>query len=463
MIVARADADPNTSRDSVREQVLTQLSDNSVSGRENSVRTTQILKDLFWGYSWESAQESAQKGISTSFNSAIKGAVSGFDEQKAEQDPNYVFNLFLEATVDLGEKGVIEGIAESWGFKDQTFAELNFEKWWQSQTKTERKQWILTQFQASPEVKYNLSKNFKTAVVSAARSGRLEASDLEGAIFSTWHTMKGRVGVQYERVDDASFMFIARNTDLIRGNEYEGTIPGPLGVGAAAIERPLAMLGVVGDGVYAPRLVLRPIAHWMNSHGGVPANMWGETEDILRYDIAGAINNAPAEFFRRRNTTRNEVMNAINDGFIYFRAEPLLGQEEGDASWSVHVKVGGHPNVLGMGGGSRVSVLLFEDYAPNYNRMDSIKVFDKASKDGISFGFGDVEFAKIYSYQKIFGEFALRHAIRNELDNSRDLSNGRTVINALNVLADMAGYEKIEMTDENLSQYENYFNFFRVR
>ena len=81
----------------------------------------------------------------------------------------------------------------------------------------------------------------------------------------------------------------------------------------------------------------------------------------------------------------------------------------------------------------------------------------------MSIGFGDAEFAKVYSYQKVFGEFSLRQAIRNEMQKSPDLSTGRMVINALNSLAGVAGYDKIEMSDENLNQYEQYFEFFKVR
>ena len=34
-------------------------------------------------------------------------------------------------------------------------------------------------------------------------------------------------------------------------------------------------------------------------------------------------------------------MDAINDGFIYYRTESLLGTSPGNPAWSVHVKVGG--------------------------------------------------------------------------------------------------------------------------
>ena len=69
---------------------------------------------------------------------------------------------------------------------------------------------VLSQFQADPNLKYYLSNQFKYHVVQAAASGTFNRADLEGAIYSTWMSLKGRVGVQMERVGDASFGFIAR-------------------------------------------------------------------------------------------------------------------------------------------------------------------------------------------------------------------------------------------------------------
>ena len=37
----------------------------------------------------------------------------------------------------------------------------------------------------------------------------------------------------------------------------------------------------------------------MNSYGGVPAPLHSITDDILKYDVAGAVNAAPDEYFIR--------------------------------------------------------------------------------------------------------------------------------------------------------------------
>ena len=459
LIIHRADSNPNLSRRAAREQIITQLSDNSVAGRENAARSSGMLRLLFNGVDFESAKAVMIKGNTSSFNSVMKGAFFDYNSEKAESDPEYLFNYFVDQTVEYGNQGFWEGVAEAMGFKEQTVGELRVEQWFESQTNQENKQWVLTQFQADPNLKYYLSNQFKYHLVQAAASGTFNRADLEGAIYSTWMSLKGRVGVQMERVGDASFGFIARNTDLIPGNERDTgallDLPGPIGVVRAGVERTSAMLGLTGDGVYSPRLTFRPIEPWLNSYGGVPAPLHSETENILRYDVAAAINNVPAQFFQRRGTTRKEVMDAINDGFIYYRTESLLGTSPGNPAWSVHVKVGGS--------GSRQTIPLFEEYTPDWNKISLSGVYDKAIRDGVSIGFGDAEFAKVYSYQKVFGEFSLRQAIRNEMQKSPDLSTGRMVINALNSLAGVAGYDKIEMSDENLNQYEQYFEFFKVR
>ena len=109
-----------------------------------------MLRLLFYGVDFESAKEVMIKGNTSSFNSVMKGAFFDYNSEIAESDPEYLFNYFVDQTVEYGNQGFWEGVAEAMGFKEQTVGELRVEQWFESQTNQENKQWFLASFKLIP-------------------------------------------------------------------------------------------------------------------------------------------------------------------------------------------------------------------------------------------------------------------------------------------------------------------------
>lgn len=447
---------PGLSPTRAREQMLTQLSDNSVAGRENAVRSSGMLRMLFEGIPFDTAQDLMTKGAlnTSTFNSKMKGALPGFDMKAAEADPNYVFNILVDKTVELGDEGFWEKITEAMGWKEETVGEKKIQDWFASQM-DQGKSWILQSFEASPNIKYILNSAFKREVVAAGNSGTLNNADIEGAVYRAWLSLDGIIGVQMEKVGHASFGEMAREQDLIDDPEGLELVPGPIGVVRAGIDVAGQYLGMQDNSVYVPRLSIRPIEPWLQTNGGLPNTLASDSQQILNYDITGAVRYAPDNFFLDKGTTKEEVLTALDRGMVYFRSNPLLGLEPGQASWDVTVKVGDN-NVLS-------TVALFEDYKPNWNKMNLSGVYNAGVQDGVSLKILNQDIAKIYSYEKILGPLALRQAIRNEMSMSPDRSTGETVINAFNTVASAAGLEKISINANTLREYEQYFDLFMIR
>ena len=118
----------------------------------------------------------------------------------------------------------------------------------------------------------------------------------------------------------------------------------------------------------------------------------------------------------------------------------------------VHVKVGGS--------GTKLPLTLFEVSPSGTASICLVSMTRRQRRCNIQFA--DAEFGKIYSYNKIFGEVAIRQAIINEMQETPNLSRGRTIINAFNTIAGTMGYPPIEMSDENIDNYENFFDLFTI-
>lgn len=433
----------------VQQKVLAQI--NGTDGtRNNDVRTNSMFQVALTGaFSFDEIKDMATKGTFASFNSLAKGdvfAAAGIDYKDIEDNNDALFQAVMKLTFDQDRSFGLE----YWFGGNDSANEERFNQWLSSQKDANAAVTLATNaFSASPNLKYQILSLFRHEVVTAASSGMFDANALNGAVQRTWNRLSDSVSIEFEKV----------GTALLAPQITNQSLTGAALDVAAIIPKALNMMD---DAVYAPRIVVNPAENQLVGTG-LPTDLHPDRREILNNMVLRGLAEVPDSYLNNLGLRRTNVEEAIQNGYVYFRRTSPLGNPNGLDSYEVVVKTGIGDGLFDFVDSS-FTTTLFSDFVPNY-RADTVlnEAYNKALANGV-----DVKFlGQVDSYSKIFGSYAVREAVKNEI-NKPSLTGGATApsaitIAALNTLADLRGLPRIEnITSEQADAAANYFNLFTV-
>lgn len=433
----------------VQQKVLAQI--NGTDGtRNNDVRTNSMFQVALTGaFSFDEIKDMATKGTYGSFNSIAKGDVfsaAGIDYKEIEDNNDALFQAVMKLTFDQDRSFGLE----YWFGGNDSANEERFNQWLSSQKDANAAVTLATNaFSASPNLKYQVLSLFRHEVVTAASSGMFDANALNGAIQRTWNRLNDSVSIEFEKV----------GTALLAPQLTNQSLTGVALDIAAVVPKALSMMD---DAVYAPRIVINPAENQLVGTG-LPTDLHPDRRELLNNMVLRGLTEVPDSYLDALGLRRSNVEEAIQSGYVYFRRTSPLGNPNGLDSYEVVVKTGISDGLFDFVDSS-FTTTLFSDFVPNY-RADTVlnQAYNKAVTNGV-----DVKFlGQVDSYSKIFGSYAVREAVKNEI-NKPSLTGGATApsaitIAALNTLADLRGLPRIEnITSEQADAAADYFNLFTV-